>query len=138
GSPVYLSPGDFALSYEVHRMQREASGSQPESAATTTTSNVTSPHPAVTAESGKLPASSSSALRQPLLANLKIDELHVAGHGNVDVVESTPTITLRYSSDLPADVQKQTMALKNELVGIEEDSGSEKGESSAESPPPSS
>ncbi|KAJ2872971.1 Fructose-2,6-bisphosphatase [Coemansia aciculifera] len=123
GSPVYLSPGDFATSYEVHSMQREASQAG---------SSVTGASPAASEPpTGKQP----SALRQPLLANLKIDELHVAGHGNVDVVESTPTITLRYSSDLPADVQKQTMALKKELVGIEDcdstedDSGSEKGAS---------
>ncbi|KAJ2505735.1 Fructose-2,6-bisphosphatase, partial [Coemansia sp. RSA 2052] len=130
GSPVYLSPGDFASSYEVHRMQREAS-SQAESAATSGAS------PLAVSESAT--SKPSSALRQPLLANMKIDELHVAGHGNVDVVESTPTITLRYSSDLPADVQKQTMALKKELVGIEDcdstedDSGSEKGVSAVES-----
>ncbi|KAJ2422706.1 Fructose-2,6-bisphosphatase, partial [Coemansia sp. RSA 2531] len=123
GSPVYLSPGDFATSYEVHSMHREAS--QPGSSVTGTSPAVSEP------PVSKVP----SALRQPLLANLKIDELHVAGHGNVDVVESTPTITLRYSSDLPADVQKQTMALKKELVGIEDgdstedDSGSEKGAS---------
>ncbi|KAJ2829683.1 Fructose-2,6-bisphosphatase [Coemansia furcata] len=121
GSPVYLSPGDFATSYEVHSLHRVASQAGSSVAATSPA--------APELPTSKVP----SALRQPLLANLKIDELHVAGHGNVDVVESTPTITLRYSSDLPADVQKQTMALKKELVGIEDgdstedDSGSEKG-----------
>ncbi|KAJ2797347.1 hypothetical protein H4R21_004357, partial [Coemansia helicoidea] len=55
-----------------------------------------------------------------------IDAVHVAGHGSVDVVETTPTITLRYSSNVPASVRKQTDALKNELVGIEtEDSASD-------------
>ncbi|KAJ2809928.1 Fructose-2,6-bisphosphatase [Coemansia furcata] len=123
GSPVYLSPGDFATSYEVHNLHRVASQAGSSIAATSPA--------APELPTSKVP----SALRQPLLANLKIDELHVAGHGNVDVVESTPTITLRYSSDLPADVQKQTMALKKELVGIEDgdstedDSGSEKGAS---------
>ncbi|KAJ1950211.1 Fructose-2,6-bisphosphatase [Linderina macrospora] len=74
-----------------------------------------------------------SSHRQPLLGNLKIDELHIAGHGNVDVVETTPTITLRYSSNVPAEVQKQTVALKNELVGIEDDDSSSSAESVASS-----
>ncbi|KAJ2483724.1 Fructose-2,6-bisphosphatase [Coemansia sp. RSA 2320] len=138
GSPVYLSPGDFASSYEVHRMQqREAS--QPESGTSELESTFPAAKPiAAAASSGggpeeALESKQQSGYRQPLLANHKIVELHVAGHGNVDVVESTPTITLRYSSNLPDDVQKQTMALKNELVGIEDgdstedDSGSEKG-----------
>ncbi|KAJ2703046.1 Fructose-2,6-bisphosphatase [Coemansia sp. IMI 209128] len=130
GSPVYLSPGDFASSYEVHSLQREASHAG---------SSINGASPA---GSELVSGKQHSALRQPLLASHKIDELHVAGHGNVDVVESTPTITLRYSSDLPADVKKQTMALKKELVGIEDgdstedDSGSEKGASESVVPEP--
>ncbi|KAJ2157560.1 Fructose-2,6-bisphosphatase [Coemansia sp. RSA 552] len=104
GSPVYLSPGDFAKSFELHQLGGDVTESQ--------------------SEPGQ---------RAPRLANQKIDELHVAGHGSVDVVETTPTVTLRYSSNLPADVRKETAALRNELVGIEnddttsEDSGSERG-----------
>ncbi|KAJ1851142.1 hypothetical protein LPJ73_003137, partial [Coemansia sp. RSA 2703] len=48
---------------------------------------------------------------------------------------TTPTITLRYSSDLPPDVKKQTVALKNELVGIEDDDDSGSDRSSTRSPP---
>ncbi|KAJ2145749.1 Fructose-2,6-bisphosphatase [Coemansia sp. RSA 678] len=101
GSPVYLSPGDFATSFEMHRMTDTDTQSEPTSE-----------------KAGKR-----------RLANQKMDALHVAGQGSVDVVETTPTITLRYSSNVPADVRKQTVALKNELVGIEDesDSSSEKG-----------
>ncbi|KAJ1736494.1 Fructose-2,6-bisphosphatase [Coemansia sp. Benny D160-2] len=149
GSPVYLSPGDFAASFEMHSMDNEAqealvvpnaqSTSQPHEAAVSPppslvngTRSQTTASPAL---SEPLPGrrSALSNHRHPLLADQKIDELHVAGYGNVDIVETTPTITLRYSSNLPADVRKQTKAMKNELVGIEEDesneddSGSERG-----------
>ncbi|KAJ2771711.1 Fructose-2,6-bisphosphatase, partial [Coemansia nantahalensis] len=106
GSPVYLSPTDYAATFEMHRLAGALdSGS--------------SSSPPVLAEPGK-------QQRPTLLANQKIDAVHVAGHGSVDVVETTPTITLRYSSNVPASVRKQTDALKNELVGIEtEDSASD-------------
>ncbi|KAJ1735369.1 Fructose-2,6-bisphosphatase [Coemansia biformis] len=106
GSPVYLSPGDYAATFEMHRLAGAAASSSPASS-----------------EPGR-------QLRPSLLANQKIDELHVVGHGSVDVVETTPTITLRYSSNVPADVRKQTDALKNELVGLDaEDSVSDDGSS---------
>ncbi|KAJ1895459.1 Fructose-2,6-bisphosphatase [Kickxella alabastrina] len=122
GSPVYLSPSDFATSFEMHRMQSGDSNAGEAGSSPELTNVVARPRGS---EAGT-PASGHH--RQPLLAKLKIDELHLAGHGNVDIVESTPTITLRYSSDLPPDVKKQTMAMKNELVGIEdeEDSSSER------------
>ncbi|KAJ2243404.1 hypothetical protein H4S00_004803 [Coemansia sp. D1744] len=100
GSPVYLSPGDFVTSFEMNRMTDTDTQSEP----------------------------TSDKAEKLQLANQKMDALHVAGHGSVDVVETTPTITLRYSSNVPADVRKQTVALKNELVGIkyESDNLSEK------------
>ncbi|KAJ2710946.1 hypothetical protein H4R19_003491 [Coemansia spiralis] len=119
GSPVYLSPGDYAATFEVHRLIGEVDGGGSQGLA----------------ESGK----QQQQQRPTLLANQKIDELHVAGHGSVDVVETTPTITLRYSSNVPASVRKQTDALKNELVGIEtedsasDDSGSERSRSASAS-----
>ncbi|KAJ2497270.1 hypothetical protein GGH96_005242 [Coemansia sp. RSA 1972] len=92
GSPVYLLPGDFATSFEIH--------------------------PITGTDTQSEPASEKTGKRR--LANQKMDALHVAGHGSVDVVETTPTITLRYSSNVPVDVRKQTVALKNELVGIKD------------------
>ncbi|KAJ2725799.1 Fructose-2,6-bisphosphatase [Coemansia sp. Benny D115] len=149
GSPVYLSPGDFASSFELHNMQGGVVAQVAESASNAATAEPSSsPSPSSSSDGArngpiimKSPASetpvsaaskpqqqhhhsASGSHRQPLLAKQKIDELHVAGHGNVDIVETTPMISLRYSSDLPADVKKQTVAMKNELVGIEEDDSS--------------
>ncbi|KAJ1825910.1 hypothetical protein LPJ70_007887, partial [Coemansia sp. RSA 2708] len=114
GSPVYLSAGDYAASFAMHRMTGEPLQAQQSQQSQS--------------EPGHL------AAQKPRLANQKIDSLHVAGHGSVDVVETTPTITLRYSSNVPADVRKQTAALKNELVGIEEDSSDSSSERGSKPP----
>ncbi|KAJ2392850.1 Fructose-2,6-bisphosphatase [Coemansia sp. RSA 2603] len=145
GSPVYLSAGDFASSFEMHRLQSGDSVTSPQTDASglsvitksLSLDSGAATAGAVTAESNTSSRQSVSTTghRQPLLAKQKIDELHVAGHGNVDIVETTPTITLRYSSDLPPDVKKQTVALKNELVGIEDDDDSGSDRSSTRSPP---
>ncbi|KAJ1813647.1 Fructose-2,6-bisphosphatase, partial [Coemansia sp. RSA 2598] len=128
GSPVYLSPGDFASSFEMHSLQGSSGDAAADAAADAArvaagladmakSLSLGSAHPDSEAAPITAPVSATSTSssrqngaghRQPLLANQKIDELHVAGHGNVDIVETTPTITLRYSSDLPADVKKQT------------------------------
>ncbi|KAJ1966102.1 Fructose-2,6-bisphosphatase [Dipsacomyces acuminosporus] len=119
GSPVYLSPSDYATSFEVHSHRREVHAAEGHDTPMSEHQAQQSQSPAAASESsGRQP---SSYTRQPLLASLKIDELHIAGHGNVDIVESKPTISLRYSSNVPKDVRKQTDALKNELVGIEDE-----------------
>ncbi|KAJ2673043.1 Fructose-2,6-bisphosphatase [Coemansia spiralis] len=143
GSPVYLSPGDFAMTFEMHSMESEATpieapveieqdiaavvppGAQTVKAGSPALSQSLPVRRAISTSSRHSPQ-----VRQPLLANQKIDELHVAGHGSVDVVETTPTVTLRYSSDLPAAVRKQTKAMKNELVGIEDEESNEDDSSS--------
>ncbi|KAJ1668601.1 Fructose-2,6-bisphosphatase [Coemansia sp. RSA 1646] len=145
GSPVYLSPGDFATSFEMHSMADESALTVATAQSTSEPQENMSPSVYVREQNTASPTLSEplparrqalSHHRHPLLANQKIDELHVAGHGCVDVVETTPTVTLRYSSDLPAAVRKQTKAMKNELVGIEndesneDDSGSERGQKS--------
>ncbi|KAJ2614531.1 Fructose-2,6-bisphosphatase [Coemansia sp. RSA 1365] len=114
GSPVYLSPGDFATSFEMHQLCGKGGGVH-------SRSHSLSPSPAMSD-----PTLQHTHQRHPRLANQKIDQLHVAGHGDVDIVETTPTITLRYSSNIPANVRKETAALRNELVGIEnEDTASD-------------
>ncbi|KAJ2780673.1 Fructose-2,6-bisphosphatase [Coemansia javaensis] len=114
GSPVYLSAGDFATTFEMHRLAGAGSRSSP------TLSDVGKQQQHLREQQYQ------REQRPPLLGNQKIDELHVAGHGNVDVVSTTPTISLRYSANLPEELRKKTDALKNELVGIEtEDSASD-------------
>ncbi|KAJ1800815.1 Fructose-2,6-bisphosphatase, partial [Coemansia sp. RSA 2399] len=142
GSPVYLSPGDFATSFEMHSMAGESASAVATSQSTSEPQDGMPPSVSARSQNTASPAHSeplpgrrpaSSYQRHPLLANQKIDELHVVGYGSVDVVETTPTVTLRYSSDIPAALRKQTKAMKNELVGIEndesneDDSGSERG-----------
>lgn len=132
GSPVYLSPENFASSYAVHDHDQQQQ--QQEDAAIKLASSVPHGHqkfldhhtssPTMSepiADDREQQPANSAYHRQPLISNMKIDELHVAGHGNVDVVESTPTITLRYSSNVPAEEKKHTAALKNTLVGLEND-----------------
>ncbi|KAJ2079836.1 Fructose-2,6-bisphosphatase [Coemansia sp. RSA 988] len=107
GSPVYLSPGDFATSFEMHQLYGKGGGVHSRS------------HSHSLSPTMSDPTSQHTHQRQPRLANQKIDQLHVSGYGSVDIVETTPTVTLRYSSNIPANVRKETAALRNELVGIE-------------------
>ncbi|KAJ1877969.1 Fructose-2,6-bisphosphatase, partial [Coemansia sp. RSA 486] len=157
GSPVYLSPSDFASSFEMHSLEGSANAAGASthaadaarvaagladmakslsmgSAAPVESEKTTSSTAPVSATSAGSSRQNGASHRQPLLANQKIDQLHVAGHGNVDIVETTPTITLRYSSDLPADVKKHTVAMKNELVGIEDDDSSSDRSTGSRSP----